>query len=92
MSVTGLPFDDFRTLLRDLPGPDARALVAARERDAIVVFHQETRRSFLMQMNEFPAPSRCAPRAGTSRHSRVAENRSGWGARSAVIAVSKSDA
>lgn len=34
MSVTGLPFDDFRTLLRDLPGPDPRALVAARERDA----------------------------------------------------------
>ena len=34
MSVTGLPFDDVRTLLRDLPGPDARALVAARERDA----------------------------------------------------------
>ena len=34
MSVTGLPFDDFRTLLRDLPGPDAQALVAARERDA----------------------------------------------------------
>ncbi|WFU10804.1 nicotinate-nucleotide--dimethylbenzimidazole phosphoribosyltransferase [Rhizobium sp. CB3090] len=34
MSVTGLPFDDFRTLLRDLPGPDSRALVAARERDA----------------------------------------------------------
>ena len=34
MSVTGLPFDDFRTLLRDLPGPDARALVVARERDA----------------------------------------------------------
>ena len=34
MSVSGLPFDDFRTLLRDLPGPDARALVAARERDA----------------------------------------------------------
>ena len=34
MSVTGLPFDDFRALLRDLPGPDTRALVAARERDA----------------------------------------------------------
>lgn len=34
MSVSGLPFDDFRALLRDLPGPDARALVAARERDA----------------------------------------------------------
>ncbi len=33
MSVTGLPFDDFRTLLRDLPGPDTAALVAARERD-----------------------------------------------------------
>ncbi|MDI7864893.1 nicotinate-nucleotide--dimethylbenzimidazole phosphoribosyltransferase [Rhizobiaceae bacterium n13] len=34
MSVTGLPFDDFRALLRELPGPDAQALVAARERDA----------------------------------------------------------
>ena len=34
MSVSGLPFDDFRALLRDLPGPDARALVAARDRDA----------------------------------------------------------
>src|SRR6478735_10463050 len=34
MSVSGLPFDDFRALLRELPGPDARALVAARERDA----------------------------------------------------------
>ncbi len=34
MSVSGLPFDDFRALLRDLPGPDARALVAAREHDA----------------------------------------------------------
>ncbi|MBU2325912.1 MAG: hypothetical protein KJ755_00930, partial [Alphaproteobacteria bacterium] len=29
MSVTGLPFDDFRTLLRDLPGPSTAALVAA---------------------------------------------------------------
>ncbi|RYE63280.1 MAG: nicotinate-nucleotide--dimethylbenzimidazole phosphoribosyltransferase, partial [Rhizobiaceae bacterium] len=34
MSMTGLPFDDFRTLMQNLPGPDARALVAARERDA----------------------------------------------------------
>lgn len=34
MSVSGLPFDDFRTLLQNLPGPDSRALVAARERDA----------------------------------------------------------
>ncbi len=33
MSVTGLPFDDFRALLRDLPGPNTAALVAARERD-----------------------------------------------------------
>ena len=33
MSVTGLPFDDFRALLRDLPGPSTAALVAARERD-----------------------------------------------------------
>ncbi len=34
MSVTGLPFDDFRALLKDLPGPDSRALVDARERDS----------------------------------------------------------
>jgi hypothetical protein len=34
MSVSGLPFDDFRVLLQNLPGPDPRALVAARERDA----------------------------------------------------------
>ena len=34
MSVSGLPFDDFRTLLRNLPGPDVRALEAARKRDA----------------------------------------------------------
>ncbi|WP_018010198.1 nicotinate-nucleotide--dimethylbenzimidazole phosphoribosyltransferase [Sinorhizobium medicae] len=33
MSASGLPFDDFRALLRDLPGPDTAALVAARERD-----------------------------------------------------------
>ena len=33
MTVTGLPFDDFRALLRDLPGPETAALVAARERD-----------------------------------------------------------
>ncbi|MGI2032390.1 nicotinate-nucleotide--dimethylbenzimidazole phosphoribosyltransferase [Rhizobium panacihumi] len=34
MSVSGMPFDDFRVLLRELPGPDQRALVAARERDS----------------------------------------------------------
>jgi nicotinate-nucleotide--dimethylbenzimidazole phosphoribosyltransferase len=34
MSASGLPFDDFRELLRNLPGPDSVALVAARERDA----------------------------------------------------------
>ena len=28
MTVTGLPFDDFRALLRDLPGPHTAALVA----------------------------------------------------------------
>lgn len=33
MTVTGLPFDDFRVLLRELPGPDTAALVAARDRD-----------------------------------------------------------
>lgn len=36
MSVTGLPFDDFRALLRDLPGPDTAALVAARDRDRLL--------------------------------------------------------
>ncbi|MET3612834.1 nicotinate-nucleotide--dimethylbenzimidazole phosphoribosyltransferase [Rhizobium aquaticum] len=34
MSVSGLPFDDFRELLNSLPGPDVRALEAARKRDA----------------------------------------------------------
>ncbi|WP_299862196.1 nicotinate-nucleotide--dimethylbenzimidazole phosphoribosyltransferase [uncultured Hoeflea sp.] len=33
MSASGLPFDDFRALLRDLPGPDTAALAAARARD-----------------------------------------------------------
>ena len=33
MSASGLPFDDFRDLLRNLPGPDSAALAAARERD-----------------------------------------------------------
>jgi nicotinate-nucleotide--dimethylbenzimidazole phosphoribosyltransferase len=34
MSASGLPFDDFRELLRNLPGPDSAALVAARTRDS----------------------------------------------------------
>lgn len=34
MSASGLPFDDFRELLRNLPGPDSAALVTARDRDA----------------------------------------------------------
>ncbi|MEQ8307244.1 MAG: nicotinate-nucleotide--dimethylbenzimidazole phosphoribosyltransferase [Hoeflea sp.] len=34
MSASGMPFDDFRELLRNLPGPDTAALAAARERDA----------------------------------------------------------
>ena len=33
MSASGLPFDDFRALLRQLPGPDSGALAAARARD-----------------------------------------------------------
>ncbi|KQS73110.1 nicotinate-nucleotide--dimethylbenzimidazole phosphoribosyltransferase [Rhizobium sp. Leaf371] len=33
MSASGLPFDDFRALLRQLPGPDSGALGAARARD-----------------------------------------------------------
>ncbi|OCW57906.1 nicotinate-nucleotide--dimethylbenzimidazole phosphoribosyltransferase [Hoeflea olei] len=34
MSASGMPFDDFRDLLRNMPGPDTAALAAARERDA----------------------------------------------------------
>ncbi|MBW3097993.1 nicotinate-nucleotide--dimethylbenzimidazole phosphoribosyltransferase [Pseudohoeflea coraliihabitans] len=34
MSASGLPFDDFRALLNNLPGPDSAQLAAARERDA----------------------------------------------------------
>ncbi len=34
MNATGMPFDDFRTLLNNLPGPDTAALAAARERDS----------------------------------------------------------
>jgi len=33
MATTGLPFDDFRELLANLPGPDAAAVRAVRERD-----------------------------------------------------------
>ena len=33
MSVSGLPFDDFRNLIANLPGPDPRALHDARHRD-----------------------------------------------------------
>lgn len=32
--TSGLPFDDFRTLLNNLPGPDEAAVAAVRERDA----------------------------------------------------------
>jgi nicotinate-nucleotide--dimethylbenzimidazole phosphoribosyltransferase len=34
MSTSGLPFDDFRELLKNLPEPDSAQLVIARERDA----------------------------------------------------------
>lgn len=33
MSVSGLPFDDFRNLIANLPGPHTEALIAARDRD-----------------------------------------------------------
>ena len=33
MSTSGLPFDDFRELLANLPGPDEAAVAAVRERD-----------------------------------------------------------
>ncbi|MCK5750910.1 MAG: nicotinate-nucleotide--dimethylbenzimidazole phosphoribosyltransferase, partial [Oricola sp.] len=32
--TSGLPFDDFRNLLTNLPGPDEAAVAAVRERDA----------------------------------------------------------
>ena len=31
--TSGLPFDDFRNLLANLPGPDEAAVAAVRERD-----------------------------------------------------------
>ena len=34
MATTGLPFDDFRELLSNLPGPDEAAAAIARERDS----------------------------------------------------------
>lgn len=34
MSVSGLPFDDFRNLIANLPGPDSMALASARDRDS----------------------------------------------------------
>ncbi|MDH3741815.1 MAG: nicotinate-nucleotide--dimethylbenzimidazole phosphoribosyltransferase [Hyphomicrobiales bacterium] len=33
-SQTGMPFDDLRALIRDMPGPDEGAAAAVRERDA----------------------------------------------------------
>lgn len=34
MNITGLPFDDFRNLLQNLPGPNSEVLAEARNRDA----------------------------------------------------------
>lgn len=34
MAASGLPFDDFRELLHNMPGPDTVALASARERDS----------------------------------------------------------
>lgn len=34
--TTGLPFDDFRTLIETLPGPDDAAVAAVRKRDAML--------------------------------------------------------
>ncbi|MEM9107658.1 MAG: nicotinate-nucleotide--dimethylbenzimidazole phosphoribosyltransferase [Pseudomonadota bacterium] len=36
MSASGLPFDDFRQLLANLPGPDEAAVRAVRERDQLL--------------------------------------------------------
>ncbi|PRD41513.1 nicotinate-nucleotide--dimethylbenzimidazole phosphoribosyltransferase [Phyllobacterium phragmitis] len=36
MTTTGLPFDDFRELIRNLPGPDEHAAAAVRQRDAVL--------------------------------------------------------
>ncbi len=38
MSDSGLPFDDFRELIRNLPGPDLGAERAVREREASEVY------------------------------------------------------
>ena len=35
-AVTGLPFDDIRRLVEDLPGPDLAAAAAVRARDAVL--------------------------------------------------------
>jgi nicotinate-nucleotide--dimethylbenzimidazole phosphoribosyltransferase len=35
-AASGLPFDDIRQLIRDLPGPDAAAAAAVRARDAVL--------------------------------------------------------
>ena len=35
-SPSALPFDDFRQLLRDMPGPDEAAVAAVRKRDAVL--------------------------------------------------------
>jgi nicotinate-nucleotide--dimethylbenzimidazole phosphoribosyltransferase len=34
LNATGLPFDDFRALIANLPGPDSAAVKAARDRDS----------------------------------------------------------
>ena len=34
--ITGLPFDDLRKLLNEMPGPDAEAIAKTRARDAIL--------------------------------------------------------
>ncbi|MCB8838643.1 nicotinate-nucleotide--dimethylbenzimidazole phosphoribosyltransferase [Aurantimonas sp. VKM B-3413] len=36
MSITGLPFDDIRDLVKRMPGPDAAAVRAKREREALL--------------------------------------------------------
>ncbi len=36
MNTTGMPFDDFRALLNNLPRPDTPALAAAKARDAVL--------------------------------------------------------